>query len=308
MTWVERSFVFKPSGEYSWSKSHAQAPSALVLQDRIRVYYATRDADGRSRTSFIEVAKRDPREILYAHDESVMPLGAPGAHDEDGVMVGCVVPDEEGLLLYYTGWSRGATVPYRVSVGLARSDDGGLTFRREFDGPVVDRTPREPYMTMSPFVMREGAAWRMWYGSGTGWTSVQGKLEPLYVVKYAQSTNGRTWSQNDVTCIAPMHPLEANTRPSVVKRDAGYAMWFSYRDSVDFRNGAGAYRIGYATSADGVAWRRQSDARGLLPSGEGWDGRMAAYPYVVACDGRLLMFYNGDGFGASGFGYAVWKD
>jgi hypothetical protein len=278
------------------------------MDDRIRVYYAARDAHGRSLTSYVDLAKPNPSEILYVHDEPVMMLGAPGTHDEDGVMVGCVVAEKDSVLLYYTGWSRGGSVPYRVSVGLARSEDGGVTFKREFVGPVVDRTPREAYMTMSPFVIREEAAWRMWYGSGTGWVSVQGKMEPLYIVKYAESRDGRLWAQNDVACIAPLQPLEANTRPSVLRTDAGYSMWFSYRDSVDFRNGAGAYRIGYATSADSIAWERQSDGHGLLPSGQGWDGRMAAYPNVVMCDGRLLMFYNGDGFGESGFGYAVWKD
>ena len=31
---------------------------------------------------------------------------------------------------------------------------------------------------------------------------------------------------------------------------------------------------------------------------------MTAYPYVVAVGDRYLMFYNGNGFGASGLGYA----
>jgi hypothetical protein len=31
---------------------------------------------------------------------------------------------------------------------------------------------------------------------------------------------------------------------------------------------------------------------------------MMAYPYVVKVDDRVLMFYNGNGFGAAGFGVA----
>jgi hypothetical protein len=308
MPWTERTFIFKPSGEWEWSLTHAQVPSALLLHDRIRIYYATRDSRGRSLTSFIDVARNDPSKILYIHPEPVMMLGAAGTHDEDGVMVGCVVAEENDVLLYYTGWSRGGNVPYRVSVGLARSSDNGLTFVREFEGPVVDRTAREPYMTMSPYVLREADKWRMWYGSGTGWLSVQDKMEPLYVVKYAESRDGRFWQQDDVLCIPPLHAMEANTRPSVVKTDTGYSMWFSYRDSIDFRNGAGAYHIGHALSRNGAAWERKSGPQDLAPSGAGWDGRMTAYPNVLQCDGRLIMFYNGDGFGQSGFGFAVWQD
>jgi hypothetical protein len=35
---------------------------------------------------------------------------------------------------------------------------------------------------------------------------------------------------------------------------------------------------------------------------------MVAYPAVVEAGGRTLMFYNGNGFGAGGFGYAVLED
>ena len=35
---------------------------------------------------------------------------------------------------------------------------------------------------------------------------------------------------------------------------------------------------------------------------------MIAYPNVVRTQKGLTMFYNGNGFGASGIGYALWKD
>jgi hypothetical protein len=43
----------------------------------------------------------------------------------------------------------------------------------------------------------------------------------------------------------------------------------------------------------------------LPPSPEGWDSVMCAYPSVVDAGGKRLMFYNGNGFGQSGIGYAV---
>ncbi|NND90809.1 MAG: hypothetical protein HKN42_08075 [Granulosicoccus sp.] len=236
-----------------------------------------------------------------------MQFGEAGTHDEDGVMVGCLVEDQGDLLMYYTGWSRGYTVPYRVSVGLAKSTDGGITFERVFKGPVVDRTPHEPYMTMSPYVVRHDGVWKMWYGSGTGWTEIDGKMEPLYVTKYAESADGLDWIQDNLLSIEPLHELEANTRPSVSIGPSGYDMWYSYRHSVDYRDGKGGYRIGHATSKDGKTWDRQADPKGLAPDGDGWAGRMTCYPNVLDIDGVRVMFHNGDGFGASGFGYAVWE-
>ncbi|MBS1189582.1 MAG: hypothetical protein H6R10_1374 [Rhodocyclaceae bacterium] len=306
MPWQQRGLIFKPEETRSWSRSHAQVPSALLLGDRIRLYYATRDELGRSRTSFIEVDAADPSRILYDHPYPVMDLGAPGTHDEDGVMVGSMLLEGREIWMYYTGWSRGGSVPYRVSCGLAVSRDGGLSFQRAFAGPVVDRTRYEPYMTMSPYVIKEDGLWKMWYGSGLSWTKVDNTWEPIYVIKYADSQDGRCWNQRNVLCIPQSHEFEANTRPSVLRRDNGYEMWFSYRHSVDFRDGAGAYRIGHATSTDGLVWTRQQDPADLQPTGAGWNSAMMAYPATIIANGRRFMFFNGNGFGRSGFGFAEW--
>jgi hypothetical protein len=75
------------------------------------------------------------------------------------------------------------------------------------------------------------------------------------------------------------------------------------RDIVEFRTkSAHGYRGGYAESSDGMLWRRLDDAFGLAPSPDGWDSESIAYPYCLRLDDGLLMFYNGNDFGKSGFG------
>lgn len=308
MGWKQLGMVFKPDGGYDWSRTHAQAPAAILMGDRIRVYYGTRNDENRSRTSFIELDRADPTRLLYVHDRPVMDLGKPGAHDEDGVIGSQVVALGDELRLYYGGVSRGGHVPYRMSIGLARSFDGGLTFERVFEGPVVDRTPHEPYMTMAPNILIEDDRWTMWYGSGTGWVEVDGKFEPTYQIKVAYSDDGLVWRQTNHTCIPKLHELEANTRPAVLRTGQGYEMWFCYRSSQDYRDGAGSYRLGYATSADGLTWNRQPDPEGLQPAAVGWNASTMAYPSVIVVDGRKVMFHNGDGFGQSGIGCAVLGD
>jgi len=192
-----------------------------------------------------------------------------------------------------------------MGVGLARSVDGGLTFERVFEGPVVDRTPLEPYMTMAPNLLQAEGGWTMWYGSGTGWVEIDGKFEPTYQIKLAYSDDGIAWRQTNHTCIPKLDPLEANTRPSVMRTAEGYEMWFCYRNSRNYRDGEGSYRLGYATSADGKTWERRPDPEGLMPTGSGWNSVTMAYPSVIAADGRKIMFHNGDGFGKSGVGCAV---
>jgi hypothetical protein len=308
MAWKQLGVVFKPSGDFDWSRTHAQAPSAILIGDRIRVYYGTRNAENRSRTSFVELDPADPTRLLYVHDQPVMDFGKPGAHDEDGVIGSQVIALGDELRLYYGGVSRGGHVPYRMSVGLARSLDGGLTFARVFEGPVVDRTPDEPYMTMAPNILIEDGLWTMWYGSGTGWVEIDGKFEPTYQIKVAYSDDGLRWRQTGHACIPKLHDLEANTRPSVLRTADGYEMWFSYRNSRGYRDGAGSYRIGYSTSVDGRDWTRQPDPEGLQPAGQGWNAATMSYPSVIVVDGRKVMFHNGDGFGTTGIGCAVLED
>jgi predicted GH43/DUF377 family glycosyl hydrolase len=98
---------------------------------------------------------------------------------------------------------------------------------------------------------------------------------------------------------------EALTRPSIIKTKDTYHMWYCYRGIEDFRDGKNAYRIGYAYSYDLKTWHRDDSKAGIDLSDEGWDSKMIAYPYVVKTPYGIYMFYNGNGFGKSGFGYAI---
>jgi predicted GH43/DUF377 family glycosyl hydrolase len=82
-------------------------------------------------------------------------------------------------------------------------------------------------------------------------------------------------------------------------------MWFCRRGIEDFRDGSNSYRIGYARSTDVNTWKRDDSRAGIDVSSDGWDSRMIAYPYVFEVGDQVWMLYNGNGFGASGFGYAV---
>jgi hypothetical protein len=286
---------------------HACVPVPdLISEDRLRIYFGPRDADGRTRVGFIDVDPSDPSLVHYVHDRPVLDLGRLGAFDDSGAMPACIVHDGSDTFLYYIGWNRGVTVPYRNSVGLAVSRDGGLSFQRVCEGPVVDRTRDEPFFTASPFVRKEDDRWRMWYASSTGWLTINEHPEPLYHIKYAESDDGIEWRRNNVTCIAPSHPEEANARPWVVRDGDRYRMWFCFRGSRGYRDDPRqSYRIGYAESADGVSWTREDDRAGIDVSEHGFDDVMITYPSVYEHRGVRHLLYNGNGFGLTGIGHAV---
>src|SRR5262245_16992172 len=126
--------------------SHASLPVPDRIQDDVlRIYFGTRDAEGRSQPGAIDVDPDNPQRILRVHDRAVLQLGEPGTFDDRGIMPSCLVTDRGTRYLYYIGWNPQVTVPYRLAIGLAVSADGGASFDKASLGPVADRDYREPF-------------------------------------------------------------------------------------------------------------------------------------------------------------------
>lgn len=303
MVWRTIGFIDSVISRLSWSKSHAQVPTILELEDRIRVYFATRPRQDMTYTTFCDLDKNDLMKVIYVHDMPILELGGPGTFDQHGIMPSAVIEKDGVVFLYYSGWCRSVGVPYNNYTGLAISEDGGTTFKRKFLGPVVDRTPTELYSATSPCVYYDGN-WHMYYCSGTHWHAIDDKLEHTYDIKYASSFDGIRWVQNGRIAIPQKDSYEAITKPSVIYDRNIYHMWYCYRGSTHFRGGENSYRIGYAKSKDLNHWERMDDEVKFLPDNTGWDDKMKAYPAVFRLDDETYMAYNGNDFGAAGFGLA----
>jgi hypothetical protein len=311
--WEKKGLIFVASGQGGWMNSHAQMPTVQVRKDCLRIFFSTRPSAGASVPAYVDVDIADPSQVLRICQRPLLNFGPPGSFDEFGIMPTMIVQSENALLLYYTGWSRLASrVPYNNSSGVAISHDGGDTFQRLLPGPILSRTEREPLSATLSWMMRDSSdVWQMWYANTIEWMEPEdgaGPMEPVYVICQAWSRNGIHWQRNGEPIIKPACPNEAQTRPTILYRNGIWHMWFCHRGSHEFRDGARAYRIGYARSTDLHTWQRDDDAAGINVSASGWDSKMLAYPCVVETPAGVLMFYNGNGFGASGLGWAKLKE
>jgi len=306
---IKQGLIFNVDGKYPRAQSHAQIPSPDLLPDgRIRIYYATRDGSNRALTSFVDVDADDPGKVRYIHDQPILDFGKLGCFDDSGVMPSCVVTHDNLKYLYYCGWNTSTTVRYRNCIGLAISEDGGVTFRRAYDGPIMDRTKDEPHLVVTPHIIIEDGIWKMWYCGCTEWKVVNGMTEPQYLIKYAESHNGIDWKRENQVVIHYKDDSDAIGRPVVIHENGRYRMWYSYRSIDQYRSDPSrSYRIGYAESVDNKDWQRKDEQAGIDISPEGWDAEMLAYPYPIDYQGRRYLFYNGNGFGRSGFGYALFS-
>jgi hypothetical protein len=277
--------------------THAANPTVdLIGGNLIRVYFGTRDSRNRSH---IGAAVFEMNGIFRLIDLTSSPVIAPGklgSFDDSGASMGSLVRYSNALYLYYLGWNLGVTVPWRNSIGLAVSEDNGLSFRRYSPAPIMDRSAVDPFSLSYPWVLREGSRWRMWYGSNLSWGSK--KHDMMHVIKHAESDDGLNW-RRDGRIILPLSGLDeyALTRPCVIHEGGSYRMWFTHRGWTNM--------IGYAESADGLNWERHEQIASLDVSDDGWDAEMLAYPCIFGLRGTRYMLYNGNEYGKSGFGIAV---
>jgi hypothetical protein len=313
MKWIKKGLIYCPSGQHGFDFSHCHKPTPLIIDnDIVRIYFGVRDKNCKSRTTFIDLNRRNLNQIKYIHDRPVLDLGKIGAFDDSGVNVCSIVRNNNEIYMYFIGWNPSTTVHTRNSIGIAVSRDNGFSFERMYDGAVLDRNKEEPYYTGAVFVLKNvnKTGYKMWYTSGTEWKMVNGKPEIYYHIKYAISQNGVDWVRKNISCIKPNTPHEVTARPSVIFENGIYKMWYSRRNIIDFRTDfKHGYRAGYAESKDGINWIRLDELVGIDISKEidDWDSKSIAYPYVINIDEQLVMFYNGNGFGKTGFGYAVYE-
>jgi len=295
----------------------AQAPQALVLEDRIRVYFSTRavDREGgklRSHVAFVDLT-RDLSEVIGVCREPVIALGGLGAFDEHGIFPMSVVRVGDEVYGYTCGWSRRVSVSVETAIGLAVSRDGGASFQRIGEGPVLAASLHEPCLVGDGFVRIIGGRFHMWYIFGTGWRRYAPDAEPdrTYKIGHATSEDGIQWVKEEARQIIDdrLGPEESQALPTVIDIAGRFHMFFCYRQSFDFRrNSARGYRIGHACSDDLEEWHRDDENPRLAGTPGEWDSDMLCYPNAVECDGRVYLLYNGNEFGRHGFGAAVLEE
>lgn len=175
----------------------------------------------------------------------VLSVGAAGSWDESGLGNPTVIFDEGTYKMWYAGYD--ANTVYRI--GYATSADG-MTWEK-FDGnPVFDVAAGgwDSYHLHTPFVVKDGDTYRMWYAghddSGSDWG-----------IGYATSPDGINWTRASTEpVLMPEESWEFASihTPTVVIDQGKYLMWYGGQDA-DFNNG-GIVQTGFATSTDGLDW------------------------------------------------------
>jgi hypothetical protein len=240
--------------------------------------------------------------------------GSPGAFDERGNFTVRAFRDGAGYRLYYGGadafGSCAGINSAHWRVGLAQSDDGVAWTRvagSETGGAVLDvGAPGsfDEYLTYRPFVLQDGAVYRMWYnGSRKPFNCPAGTLADDRRIGYAESADGVHWTRfydgdgpgGSVLPLGGMGAIDAQQVGYVwvLKDGPEYRMYYSANDVTN------TWRVALAVSSDARHWTRVPGklAGGAIldigPAGS-FDVACAYQPSVVKEGAQLYrMWYRG---------------
>ncbi len=292
--------------------SHAQSPQALVLDDRIRVFFSTREIDEPGRfLSHVQYVDYDfeLKQMIDHSRHEVIALGKLGCFDEHGIFPLSPVRVGEKIYGYTNGIARRVSVAVETGVGYAVSSDDGKTFQKTDNGPILSASIHEPFLVGDPFVRFFDNKFHMFYLFGKKWSesTTEQISERVYKIGHATSDDGVSWHKTGKSIIEDkIDQNECQALPTVINIEGRYHMYFCYRHMAGFRTAKDkGYRLGYAYSDNLIDWTRDDENAGIDLSDKGWDSKMMCYPNIFKCKGNVYLLYNGNDFGRNGFGLAT---
>lgn len=299
--WIKQGLLYAlpEQGLHTNLRSHTANPTPVHLRgDVYRIFYSARDASNRSSVGAVDIDIAT-KQIVHEHKQPFLEYGPPGSFFEAGISLGNYYEASGKSYLTFMGWQNPPDGHWRGDIGrLVLNDD--LSLKVDSLSPFISSDEADPVSLSYPWVLRNDSGhYDMWYGSTITWDAGNGEM--LHVIKHASAIDGETFHKTTLMVPYQIGQAQAFSRPTIVKlAPDNWKMWFSYRAGTGI-----PYRIGHATSVNGRNWVLALDHENLDVSPEGWDSHMVEYPYVFTHNGHIVMLYNGNGYGQSGFGMAI---
>ena len=301
--WSKLGLIFDVSKYNSrkWFFNSALTPQPFRLNDEtIRVFAGFRDKEGVSRIGYVDLSASDPMRVLGISEEPVLDIGRDGCFDDNGIIMGDVVKLETEIYLFYVGFQLVKKAKFLAFSGVALSEDGGETFRRISESPVLGRSCFQSTIAAIHTVLYESGIWRIWFARGDDWQVINGVPYPRYKICYTETKDLLNIPRSSVVCVEPLLPEYRIGRPKVYRTSDGAYIMYATIGSI-----SGSYEPSFFRSADGVSWERDDASLGISMSKYGWDSQSICYPALIKMPEQSLMIYNGNNMGVDGFGAAL---
>ena len=289
-------------------------PFVLRHNGEYWLYYAGADKRGRRRIC-LATAPTDDLAKWKRHGPLFEP-GGKGAFDESWCVLPCIHRIGKEWHLYYSGRSTRSGVGLQAfwGIGLAVSTDL-RSWKKVSTDPILLGDG------FADFPKNRGIAgggriieipqpggrtrYRMYYTLCPGTPSKDLIVDQHKLSVIAHSDDGRKWTDKQIVLRRRPEATYENAATIALNVWRTKSRWRAIYAGIGTR--FGAYSICEAVSANGLTWERGKPGENLAlaPTGNGWESRMTEYPNVIEENGRLRLFYCGNGYGATGIGTAT---
>ena len=283
-----------------WIESKTDGVSAEIYfkapaDNSIYMYYGNPNASSSSNELNV-FTLYDPASHSFTSSSQVLNVGGGGTWDDAHVYMSSMIKDNSTYKMWYVGHDGTNT-----RIGYATSNNG-TSWTKYASNPVLnlgasgtwDDTNLQ-YLT----VIKDESTYKMWYSGhdGTKWR-----------IGYATSSDGISWTKHASNPVIDLSTPgawddEGLLVNEVIKDGSVYKIWYSGSDGTN-------WRIGYATSSDGMSWTKHASNPVLnIGAGGTWDDLHAYLSSVLKdIDGTYKMWYSGHDGSNVRFGYASSND
>lgn len=302
-----------PPGGGAFDVGCCMNPFVLRRGDDYWLFYAGADATGHRRICLAIAPVNNLTQ--WKRLGPLFDNGQAGAFDDHWCVLPCVHRIGNRWHLYYTGHStKGSGLQSFWGIGLATSDDL-LHWTKYSPDPVLlgDGFPQwsgnrgiAGGARIMELPQTDGRTlYRMYYTLATGSPSKDLLVDQAKQAVIAHSYDGIQWSDRRVVLMPRRDAAYENAATialNVWRTASGYRAIYA-----GIGTQFGAYSICEAASKDGLTWERGKPGENLAlpPTGSGWESHMTEYPNIIEENGKLRLFYCGNGYGTTGIGTAL---
>jgi predicted GH43/DUF377 family glycosyl hydrolase len=279
------------SGE--WDDAYVSHPSVIYENGMYRMWYTGSTGNNIFRIGY--ATSPDGLTWTKYGGNPVLDIGGGGQWDDQRAYSPTVLYSNGTYHMWYVGYNGSGSFNFRI--GYATSPDG-ITWAKSPSNPVLDLGGGGEWddsRVYAPFVRFDGAIFHMWYSGYDG---------ANYRIGYATSGDGESWLRhpsNPILSPGPGGTWDDNRvfGPSLIINGSMYFMSYIGHDG-------STYRIGYATSTNGINWHK-SPANPVLNLGPAttWDDLHVHSPSILEDGGKVVMWYAGEDGSRTRIGYAT---
>jgi len=214
-----------------------------------------------------------------------------------------VIKEDNFYKIWFTGYKNS-----RWNIGFVKSTTGINNFIPETN-PVLSASGDWEKDINFSFVIHENLKYKMWYNSGQiNWQSGPDRFR----LGYAISDDEIGWTKSILSFDKPNQNLwdigGIDRGFSIIHYNNTYHLWYTGTDLTDLNYG-NFWRIGYATSPDGINWTRQNNGNPVIVPTKSWELKDVSYPHVLYENGVFKMWYGASNIGIpTQFVYATSTD